>query len=125
MSTATRDVPRCGTVLRERGARQVVVQLDGQDGEYICSRADEFSPRAVAGDRVRLVGGGNGSRPRAVLDGPSRAEVAPPMAPAKPLPETLRRAVLVELAAGDSPFTIAARHGLDLRQVPVPTPGTS
>jgi hypothetical protein len=108
-----------GVVVALRGTRQVVVKLDVSGREFVAGRTEPSSRLVVVGDRVRLLSRGTGSRNVAMLD-EAKSPGAPtsPSRPAlRPLPETLRRAVDAAVAAGESPMTIAARHGISVDQV--------
>jgi hypothetical protein len=76
---------------------------------------------SAKGQRV-AVSRDSGGRYRATLVESAAGAIGPTLtpprrAPLRPLPETLRRAVGAALALGESPWTIAARHGVSVEQV--------
>jgi hypothetical protein len=117
LTARDRDKDR-GIVVGERGTKQVRVRLDS--GREFVARRDELAGRrAGPGDRVRLV---RGRAPRAVavledLEAKASGAPATPSAPARALPQTLARAVAAAVAAGESAWVIAARHGIAVEQV--------
>jgi hypothetical protein len=96
------------------------VKLD--DGRMVEARWSEQAtiqaqrrPTAV-GQRVSLSRDGRWGY-RATLVERVVARSTTPTPERAPLPPLLARAVAAALAAGESPWTIAARHGLDVRQL--------
>ncbi len=115
---------------RRRGAKVGRVRL--QDGRIVAAQwsgAATMNARqrpTAEGQRVALSRDAQGVyratlvEPADVMNGSSPP--LPKRAPLQPLPETLRRAVAAGLAAGESPWTVAARHGVAVEQVRGPCP---
>jgi hypothetical protein len=76
----------------------------------------------AAGQRVRLVRDARGTYRATLLErvvdpATGNATPPPPRPPPVPLPALLARAVAAALACGESPWTIAARHGVSVERV--------
>jgi hypothetical protein len=101
--------------VRLEGGSVVDARWSGAASANIFVRPD------AEGQRVRLSRDTQGVYRATLVE---RGEVAtknptapPRRKPLAPLPETLRRAVAAGLAAGESPWTIAARHGIAVEQL--------